>query len=272
MGKSDIIVFASHPDDEAFGCAGLIYTAVQKEKKVKVIEVTNGESSIEGTKLYYGYKPETQDYINIGLVRQKESISAMNVLGLTSDDIIFLGYPDNGLMDMISKEKYSKSTPYHSRLTDFDKVSYENSLTIGAPFCRDSFFSDIKNILDEYKPKEIYVNHPLDSHLDHRACGNNIYNIAQNFDDSIRIFGYILSKSKIPSPKQRFLYKCTGQLKEKYLKEGIKEIKMLCIKKYKSQRYLFDQLTFHIEIERFWKLKPGVRARLIKKIEPRLKF
>jgi LmbE family N-acetylglucosaminyl deacetylase len=44
MKKSDIIIFAPHPDDEALGCAGLIYKTVQKNKKVKIVIVANGHS------------------------------------------------------------------------------------------------------------------------------------------------------------------------------------------------------------------------------------
>ena len=169
MGKSDILIFAPHPDDEALGCAALIYKTIQKNKNVKVVVVANGESSVEGPEWYYGYKPETQDFINIGYARQKESISAMKVLGLASDDVIFLGYPNNGLMEMLSSEKFNKNTPYKSEFTQFDRVPYENHFSMDTPFCKESFFYDIKSIFIEGGSKSVYVTHPLDSHFDHQA-------------------------------------------------------------------------------------------------------
>ncbi len=272
MSKCDIMVFAPHPDDEALGCAGMIYKAVQKKKKVKIIIVANGESSVDGTEWFYGHKPETQDFINIGYVRQKESVSAMKALGLASKDVIFFGYPNDGLLEIVSSDSYTKDKPYRSEFTNFDRVSYENSYSMGAPFCKESFLHDIKAILNKCNPRNVYVTHPMDSHFDHRACGRFVPEIAKNYDGTIRVFFYMIAKSKIPSPKRRFVYKCTGQLREKYLNEGTIKIKKRCINEYKSQSFLFDQLTFHNEVERFWKLKHGIRSKLAKKLFPSLRF
>lgn len=272
MSKSDILIFAPHPDDEALGCAGLIYKAIQKKKKVKVVVVANGESSIDGTEWFYGHKPTTEDFINIGYVRQKESISAMKVLGLKSEDVIFLGYPNDGLMEIISSDVYSKDNPYRSEFTNFDRVSYENSYSMGATFCKESFFGDIKGILDENNPKYVYVTHPQDNHFDHKACGQFVQTIVKSWDRSIHVLNYMIASSKIPSPRRRFVYKCTGQLKEKFLNDATRKIKERCINEYKSQSYLFDELAFHNEVERFWKLEYGIRAKLAKKLIPSLRY
>ncbi|UCE36853.1 MAG: PIG-L family deacetylase [Thermoplasmata archaeon] len=272
MGKSDILIFAPHPDDEALGCAGLIYSSIKKNKKVKVVVVANGESSVDGTERYYGHKPETQDFINIGYVRQKESVSAMKVLGLSSEDVIFLGYPNDGLMEMLSSDKYDKESPYKSEFTHFDRVSYENSYSMGAPFCKESFYSDIKSIFNECRPREVYVTHPLDSHFDHQACGRYISSYVKQLDNSIRVLCYVISPSKIPSPKQSLVYKLAGQMTERHLDKTAKEMKKRFMDEYKSQSYLFDQVAFHFNVERYWKLKRGVRAKIAKKIFPNLRF
>ena len=272
MKNYSIIVFAPHPDDEALGCAGLIYKAIQKNEKVKVVVIANGESSMDGTEWFYGRKPTIQDFINIGYVRQKESISAMKVLGLGSDDVIFLGYPNDGLLKIISSDVYTKNNPYKSEFTNFDRVSYENSHTMGAPFCKESLSGDIKAIIGDCKPSYVYVTHPLDSHLDHRACGQIVYKIAKSFDKSTTVFCYMIAKSKIPSPKRRFVYKCIGQLKEKYLDDGTKKIKKRCIHEYKSQSFLFEALAHHNEVERFWKLEHGIRAKIAKRFIPSLRY
>lgn len=46
--KSTLIV-APHPDDETFGCAGLIYKKKSLGSKVYVVYLTNGEASLENT-------------------------------------------------------------------------------------------------------------------------------------------------------------------------------------------------------------------------------
>jgi LmbE family N-acetylglucosaminyl deacetylase len=272
MGKCDIIVFAPHPDDEAFGCAHMIYKAVQKKKMVKVVVVANGESSVDGTQRFYGRKPKTQDFIDIGYIRKKESIFAMKVLGLASEDLIFLGYPNDGLLEILSSDAYSMEKPYKSEFTNFDRVMYDDSFHIGAPFCRKSIADDIRDIFQEFKPRYVYVTHPLDSHFDHRACGQLVSRIAKDFHGNIRVLYYVISKSKIPSPKRRRIYRWTGQLREKHLNEDSVRIKKQCINEYKSQSYLFNQLAHHYEIERFWKMDLGLRAKIAKKLIPSLKY
>ncbi len=272
MGKCDIMVFAPHPDDEALGCAGVILKSIQNNKKINIIIVANGESSVDGTERFIGHKPEIKDFIDIGYIRQKESISAMKVLGLASEDVIFLGYPNDGLLEILTSDKYTLDDSYRSEFTHFNQVSYEGSFNMGTPFCRESFQKDIKTILEQNKPKKVYVTHPLDSHFDHQACGRYIPSIIKKFDKSIRVFGYIISKSKIPSPKRRLIYSFTGQLKEKYLDEATKKIKKECVDEYKTQEYLFNQLDFHYNVERFWKFEHGIRSKIAKKIFPGLRF
>jgi LmbE family N-acetylglucosaminyl deacetylase len=270
--KCDILVFGPHPDDEALGCANVISQALSKKKKVKVIVVAYGESSVEGTKWFYGHEPEKEDYINIGYVRQKESLEAMKVLGLKEEDIIFLGYPNDGLLDIISSEDYTPDNPYLSAFTGFEKVSHNNSYNMGAPYCRESIYKDVRKILNEFDPDRVYVTHPLDSHNDHKACGKMVYDLAKEFKRSIKVRCYLISPSRIPSERHRMIYKFVGQLKEKYLGEQAKELKRRCIEKYESQSFLFKELAFHYDVERFFKLEHGPLAKIIKELKPDLVY
>ena len=47
--KLDILVFAAHPDDAEFGCAGTIMSHVAKGYKVGVVDLTRGEMGTRGT-------------------------------------------------------------------------------------------------------------------------------------------------------------------------------------------------------------------------------
>ncbi len=71
-----IVIFAPHPDDETLCCAGIIYRAKANGDTVKVVVVTNGD--IYGT--------------TVGYQREGESVSALQLLGLSEQDVIFLGY------------------------------------------------------------------------------------------------------------------------------------------------------------------------------------
>lgn len=272
MKKCNIIVFAPHPDDEALACAGMMYKALSENKKVMVVVVTNGESSVEGTEWYYGRKPSTQDFIDIGYVRQKESIAAMKLLGLKPDDVVFLGYPDSGLTALISSDKYTNDSPFRSEFTQFDRVSHKNSRSMDAPFCQENLSNDIESILVKFDPERIYITHPLDSHPDHKACGQLVHGIADETLESCTVLGYMIARAGVPSPKRRVVYKSTGQLKEEYLDEETRQIKEKCINQYKSQSFLFEQLAFHFEVERFWKLDRGMRAAIANKIIADLRY
>jgi LmbE family N-acetylglucosaminyl deacetylase len=270
--KYDIIVFGPHPDDEALGCANVVSRALGKKKKVKVTVVANGESSVDGTEWFYGHPPEQEDFKNIGRVRQEESIAAMKVLGLPREDVIFLGYPNDGLLEIMSSDEYTLENPYRSGFTGFDKVTYENSYSMGAPFCKESILKDVGNILSDYSPDEVYVTHPQDSHEDHKACGRLVYDVSKELDTSIKVRGYLISPSKTPSEKQLMVYKSTGQLKEIHLNESEKEMKKRCIEQYKSQSFLFDQLAFHYDVERFFKMEQGMRIKMAKILKPDLVY
>src|ERR1700741_1270027 len=76
-----ILVFGPHPDDETLVAGGLVLAAVLAGDTVKMIVVTNGDLS----------------GVDAGLRRQAESVAAEQVLGLTEQDVIFLGYPEGSL-------------------------------------------------------------------------------------------------------------------------------------------------------------------------------
>ena len=64
--KVDILAFGAHPDDVELGCGGTLAKAVAKGKKVRIIDLTQGEKSTRGT-------IET---------RKQESLAAANILGV----------------------------------------------------------------------------------------------------------------------------------------------------------------------------------------------
>lgn len=59
----DIIVFAPHPDDEALGCAGMIYSELKKGRKVNVVLLTNGDADTECWEKLHGCKSRHKDMI-----------------------------------------------------------------------------------------------------------------------------------------------------------------------------------------------------------------
>ena len=158
---AQVVVFAPHPDDEALIASGIVYRARQSGQTVKVVVATNGDCE-EPT---------------IGRVREQETIAAMERLGLTAQDVIFLGYPDCGLRSLY----YNFTTPesqFTSAAGRTHTYAYEglgqtdyHSYNFGAPASYNgvSLMQDLQAILNNYKPQDIYVTSAYDAHPDHYA-------------------------------------------------------------------------------------------------------
>src|SRR5882724_2787055 len=90
-----IIVVAPHPDDEVLGAGGLIQQACAVGAEVHVIYLTSGDHNQIAFKLYklrLHFSP--RQYIAFGELRQREAESAAGILGMTREQLTFLGYPD----------------------------------------------------------------------------------------------------------------------------------------------------------------------------------
>lgn len=82
------LIVAPHPDDEVLGCGGLI-ASVPDPDAVDVLVVTDGSES----------PPGAAGQTGLGAARQAESLHALEMLGVPTDRVSFLGLPDGGLGD-----------------------------------------------------------------------------------------------------------------------------------------------------------------------------
>lgn len=83
-----MLIVSPHPDDEVLGVGGLIASHVQQKLPVKVVAVTDGEAAYP-------------DVPKLAAVRQMEQENALAHLGLQSDQIVRLSFPDG---DVASRE------------------------------------------------------------------------------------------------------------------------------------------------------------------------
>jgi len=86
--KADVLVIMPHPDDAEFGCAGTIARWVKEGKRVVYVVLTNGDKGTSDRLL----TPQ-----QLASIRKDEQREAAQVLGVK--EVIFLGYPDQGLED-----------------------------------------------------------------------------------------------------------------------------------------------------------------------------
>ena len=168
--KNDrVLILAPHPDDETIGTAGVIEKALKQDAKVRVVCYTNGDSN-ELSFIVYEKRLTFRkgEFLHMGEVRRKETMRAMVSLGVKPEDIIFLGYPDFGTLEIFTKY-WGKVTPYKGLFTRVSKVSYPEAMSPGAPYTGESVLKDIEKIILNFKPTKIFVSHPSDVNRDHRS-------------------------------------------------------------------------------------------------------
>ncbi len=165
-----VLVIAPHPDDEVLGCAGVIQKAVAKNIPVRIVFLTNGDSN-QWSFLVYRKHPVVMPGAveKMGLVRHDEAVEAAKILGLSMDDLIFLGYPDFGTINMWYA-RWGNRPPFKSLLTRKTAVPYKNALRYAAPYKGEEILRDLETVLDKFNPTKIFISHPADHNGDHLAA------------------------------------------------------------------------------------------------------
>jgi LmbE family N-acetylglucosaminyl deacetylase len=85
--RRSAMVFSPHFDDETLGCGGLIIKKKRAGADVKIVFMTDGSSS-------HRHLMPPQELASI---RHREAIEAGQIMGLTRDDIIVLGFEEQQL-------------------------------------------------------------------------------------------------------------------------------------------------------------------------------
>jgi len=86
-GKT-VLVFTPHPDDDTFGCGGIMAILAKNDNKVIVVVYTNGNK---------GSRDLDMTRERMAQIRKAEEEAACAVLGIPKEDIIWLGYEDGDL-------------------------------------------------------------------------------------------------------------------------------------------------------------------------------
>lgn len=93
MSKRKVIVFAPHPDDETWGCGGIIAKRVSDGYEVFIVILTDGRHAFSsGLGIYSDPTPE--ELIEI---RSEEAKRAVRILGVREENLFFLGFEDGML-------------------------------------------------------------------------------------------------------------------------------------------------------------------------------
>jgi LmbE family N-acetylglucosaminyl deacetylase len=198
-----ILVVAPHPDDETIGAAGVIQDALAQGSQVRVVIITNGDGQrLSPLLVQRTLEIGVKEYIQMGEKRQGESLAAMQELGLSPGDVIFLSYPDRGLLPMWNSS-WTKDHPTRSSFTGAVSSPYPLTYDHKAAYCGQSLLDDLTAILADFQPDLIFVPHPADRHPDHRA--SNYFSLqavgdlnALNSSFQPGILGYLVHYADFP--------------------------------------------------------------------------
>jgi len=131
----------------------------------------------------------------------------MTTLGLTGNDVLSLGYPDRGTLEIMTHH-WDQANLYRSALAREEKVPYPGAMSPGAPYSGESVLKDIEGILSDYKPTKIFVSHPADTNVDHQSLyvfmQVALWDLAREIKYP-QIFPYIIHVIGWPKPRGHHL-------------------------------------------------------------------
>lgn len=100
--KCRVMIFAPHPDDETLATGGLLQQATAVGAAVRVIFATNGDNNPWPQRVIeHRWRIKVTDRIRWGVKRREEALAALTCLGIPSTHTVFLGYPDQGLTELL---------------------------------------------------------------------------------------------------------------------------------------------------------------------------
>ncbi len=101
--RTSLLVVAPHPDDETLCCAGVIRRVLAAGGRASIVWLTSGDGSeldlliIEKTLRMHPEKMR-----DLAARRMREARAAAAVLGVPAARRFFLGYPDGGLLSLMT--------------------------------------------------------------------------------------------------------------------------------------------------------------------------
>ena len=165
-----VLVVSPHPDDETLCCAGLIQRARAAGAQVTVVWLTSGDAfELDAALTEHTVHPGAAGMRTLALRRMQEARAAAHTLGVPLADQFFLGFPDRGLLSLLTDHEY---VPYMSSFTQLDRVSYPGTFDPGARYEGVELLRELGSIIDRVQPTYVLAPSPLDAHPDHRAAGD----------------------------------------------------------------------------------------------------
>jgi len=136
--KEKIIVFAPHPDDETWGCGGIIAKKISEGHEVIIVVMTNGKHAFSKV-LGINSDPTPGELKEI---RKEEVKRSTRILGVKEENLLLLDFED-GMLEKNEREAQEKV---------------------------------IEILRENPPPAEVYFPYEKDYHIDHRVTNRIVKN------------------------------------------------------------------------------------------------
>jgi LmbE family N-acetylglucosaminyl deacetylase len=159
-----ILIFCAHEDDEG-GYSGLTRAAIENHIPIHYVYFTSGDAG--SCDVYYQHSCGPADALNFGELRMDEVRASLGHLGVSRDDILFVGLPD-GASGQIWYDHVKPDDPFLDPLLATDHAPYEGLVVPNLPYARDAVVETVKALIRKYQPEVIATPHPGSvGHIDH---------------------------------------------------------------------------------------------------------
>lgn len=167
--QTSLLVVSPHPDDETLCCAGLIRRVLAAGGHASIVWLTSGDGSeLDMLLIERELRIHPEKMRDLAGKRMREARAAAAILRVPPGRQFFLGYPDGGLLSLITDHF---TTPYYSKFTGATSVPYSDAIDEGHPYTGESLERDFTSVLDRVRPTLVLAPSPQDAHPDHRAAG-----------------------------------------------------------------------------------------------------
>jgi LmbE family N-acetylglucosaminyl deacetylase len=167
--QTSLLVVSPHPDDETLCCAGVIRRVVAAGGRASIVWLTSGDGSeLDLLLIERALRIRPDRMRDLAARRMREARAAAAILGVPPARQFFLGYPDGGLLTLVTDHF---TTPYYSKFNGALSVPYADTFATGHPYTGESLERDFVRVLQRVRPTLVLAPSPRDAHPDHRAAG-----------------------------------------------------------------------------------------------------
>ena len=197
-----VLILSPHMDDETISSGGIIQEALRVGAKVKIVFVTSGDSEegvVARDNKSLNFDPN--QFIALGEKRMNEARLAAKTLSLPEENLIFLGYAERGLSQMLSKY-FAPETAYTSPWTKFSFNPFSGTYQSKQSYNGSNLVKDLTEIINNFNPTIIVVSHPRDQHPDHRAVYSFLEMVLSEEKLHPPVFAYLIHYHLFPPEKK----------------------------------------------------------------------